>query len=105
MSEGAEVTLTRKNDTGVGPCITERAAIANRMHADATLSIHADGAAESGHGFHVIVPEPVGKNEEIVDDSHRSAWTFATPITPEPACPSPPTSGRTAWTSATTWAG
>ncbi|NVI88276.1 N-acetylmuramoyl-L-alanine amidase [Actinomadura sp. BRA 177] len=71
MSEGAEVTLTRKNDTGVGPCITERAAIANRMHADATLSIHADGAAESGHGFHVIVPEPVGKNEEIVDDSRR----------------------------------
>ncbi|MEU8345086.1 N-acetylmuramoyl-L-alanine amidase [Spirillospora sp. NPDC048832] len=69
--EGAKVTLTRKNDTGVGPCITERAAIANRLHADAALSIHADGAAPSGHGFHVIVPAPVGENKGIVDASRR----------------------------------
>ncbi len=70
-NEGAEVTLTREDDTGVGPCVTERAAIANRAGADATLSIHADGAAASGHGFHVIVPLPVGKNKGIVDDSLR----------------------------------
>lgn len=70
-AEGAKVTLTRENDTGVGPCVTERAAIANDAHADATLSIHADGAASSGHGFHVIVPKPVGKNKDIVDESHR----------------------------------
>ncbi|TDD92125.1 N-acetylmuramoyl-L-alanine amidase [Actinomadura rubrisoli] len=54
--EGAKVTLTRKSDTGVGPCITERAAIGNRLHADAALSVHADGAAASGHGFHIIEP-------------------------------------------------
>ncbi|MFE9103317.1 N-acetylmuramoyl-L-alanine amidase [Actinomadura geliboluensis] len=69
--EGAKVTLTRENDTGVGPCITERAAIANRARADAALSIHADGAAASGHGFHVIVPAPVGENKGIVDASRR----------------------------------
>ena len=65
------VRLTLKNYTGVGPSITERAALANGMHADATLSIHADGAAASGHGFHVIVPKPVGKNEDIVDESRQ----------------------------------
>ena len=70
-AEGAKVTLTRKNDTGVGPCITERAAIANRAHADAALSIHADGSSASGRGFHVIMPLPVGKNRAIVDPSRR----------------------------------
>ncbi|MFA1540136.1 N-acetylmuramoyl-L-alanine amidase [Actinomadura monticuli] len=70
-AEGATVKLTRENDTGVGPCINERAALANAARADATLSIHADGAAASGHGFHVIVPKPVGKNKDIVDESRR----------------------------------
>jgi N-acetylmuramoyl-L-alanine amidase len=70
-NEGAKVTLTRENDTGVGPCITKRAEIANRAHADAALSIHGDGAAASGHGFHVIVPLPVGKNKAIVGQSRR----------------------------------
>jgi N-acetylmuramoyl-L-alanine amidase len=70
-AEGAKVTLTRRNDTGVGPCVTERAAIANRLRADATLSIHADGSAPSGHGFHVITPLPVGKNAGIVAPSGR----------------------------------
>lgn len=70
-SEGAKVTLTRDNDTGVGPCITERAATANQAHADAALSIHADGASASGHGFHVIVPLPVGENKAIVDRSRH----------------------------------
>ncbi|TDD74528.1 N-acetylmuramoyl-L-alanine amidase [Actinomadura darangshiensis] len=69
--EGAKVTLTRENDTGVGPCVTERAATGNRLHADAALSIHADGSAASGHGFHVITPLPVGDNAEIVGPSGR----------------------------------
>jgi N-acetylmuramoyl-L-alanine amidase len=34
-SEGASVVLTRTSNTGVGPCITERAAIGNVAHADA----------------------------------------------------------------------
>ncbi|WP_243711366.1 N-acetylmuramoyl-L-alanine amidase [Actinomadura sp. KC216] len=68
---GAKVTLTRKDDTGVGPCVTERAAIGNRLHADAAVSIHADGAEPSGHGFHVIEPVAVGKNASIVEPSRK----------------------------------
>ncbi|GAA4297665.1 N-acetylmuramoyl-L-alanine amidase [Actinomadura luteofluorescens] len=70
-ARGAEVTLTRGGDSGVGPCVTERAAIGNRAHADAALSIHGDGAAASKHGFHVILPLPVGRNRGIVAPSAR----------------------------------
>jgi len=55
-SDGARVVLTRRSNSGVGPCITERAAVGNRARADAALSIHADGAAASARGFHVIHP-------------------------------------------------
>jgi N-acetylmuramoyl-L-alanine amidase len=47
---GATLVLTRNNDTGVGPCITERAAIGNRAAADAAISIHGDGAPSSPTG-------------------------------------------------------
>ena len=68
---GATVVLTRPDDRGVGPCITERAAIGNRAHAAAAISIHGDGAPTSGHGFHVIVPHGIGSNDAIVTPSHR----------------------------------
>jgi len=56
---GATVVMTRTTDTGVGPCIDRRAAIGNRAHADAAISIHADGAEAAGdHGFDVIYPQP-----------------------------------------------
>src|SRR5579862_9830719 len=58
-SEGARVVLTRTTNTGWGPCITERAAIGNRAHADAAISIHADGGPSTGRGFHVIYPPPI----------------------------------------------
>lgn len=71
-AEGAKVVLTRSSDTGVGPCITERAAIGNRHRADAALSIHADGASTRAHGFHIIGPVPLkGHNERIVPASWR----------------------------------
>jgi N-acetylmuramoyl-L-alanine amidase len=71
-AKGAKVFLTRPNDTGVGPCITERAAIGNRHKADAALSIHADGAGKGDHGFHIIEPAPIkGHNERIVPHSKR----------------------------------
>jgi N-acetylmuramoyl-L-alanine amidase len=53
---GAEVLLTREDDEGVGPCIDERAGVASGAGADLLLSIHADGAPASAHGFHVIHP-------------------------------------------------
>ncbi|XVQ10627.1 N-acetylmuramoyl-L-alanine amidase [Spirillospora sp. CA-255316] len=71
-AKGAKVLLTRKNDTGVGPCITERAAIGNRAKADAAVSVHADGAKPSGRGFHIIQPVAVkGHNSAMVPDSQR----------------------------------
>ncbi|HLV72757.1 MAG TPA: N-acetylmuramoyl-L-alanine amidase [Vulgatibacteraceae bacterium] len=71
-ADGAKVTLTRKDDKGVGPCITERAAIANRLKADAAVSIHADGNARpSANGFHIIEPVSIGANAAMVPGSRR----------------------------------
>ena len=71
---GATVILTRPDNNGVGPCVTERAAIGNRAHADAAISIHADGGPSGGRGFHVIQPAPVaGYNTAIVAPSARLA--------------------------------
>jgi N-acetylmuramoyl-L-alanine amidase len=51
---GIDVVLTRPDDTGVGPCVDERARIAGRAGAVAFVGIHGDGAAPGGKGFHVI---------------------------------------------------
>ncbi|MFF5249775.1 N-acetylmuramoyl-L-alanine amidase [Streptosporangium sp. NPDC000095] len=59
-SRGATVKLTRADNSGVGPCITERAAIGNDAKADAAISVHADGSSTANHGFHVIMPEKIG---------------------------------------------
>ncbi|WP_067481071.1 N-acetylmuramoyl-L-alanine amidase [Actinomadura hibisca] len=55
-AQGATVHLTRPNDTGVGPCVNQRAALANKVRAHAAISIHADGAPGKRRGFHVILP-------------------------------------------------
>lgn len=55
---GVQVVLTRPDDGGVGPCVNDRAAIATQLRADALVSIHADGATASGHGFHVAYSDP-----------------------------------------------
>ena len=71
---GARVVLTRHSNHGVGPCITERAAIGNRAHADVALSIHADGGPPSGRGFHVIYPPSIrGLTDDIAAASYRLA--------------------------------
>lgn len=70
--KGAKVVLTRHSDGGVGPCITERAAIGNRAHANAAISIHADGGSPGGTGFEVIEPGLVpGYTNNIVVPSRR----------------------------------
>ena len=53
QAHGVRVILTRPNDTGVGPCVDQRAAIGNQPGVAAVISIHSDGAPESDHGFHV----------------------------------------------------
>ena len=35
--------LSRENDKAPGPCVDQRAAMANAIHPDAIVSIHADG--------------------------------------------------------------
>ncbi|WP_329133786.1 N-acetylmuramoyl-L-alanine amidase [Streptomyces sp. NBC_00670] len=56
---GATVKLTQDGDRPWGPCVTERAQIGNKAHADAAISIHADGSAAGNRGFHVILPGAV----------------------------------------------
>jgi N-acetylmuramoyl-L-alanine amidase len=68
-AEGATVILTRPNDTGVGPCITQRTAIGNQAHADAVVSIHADGGPPSGRGFALLLPVGDGINDAVVGPS------------------------------------
>jgi len=71
---GARVVLTRRSNSGFGPCITERAAIGNRARADAALSIHADGGPPSGRGFHVVYPPRIrGLTGDIAASSRRLA--------------------------------
>lgn len=55
---GVKVEFSRADDTSVGPCVDQRAALANAMHPDAIVSIHADGAPPDGHGFHVNYSAP-----------------------------------------------
>ena len=50
-AQGATVLLTRPDDAGVGPCVDERAAIANQNNADLVLSIHGDGNNASSAGL------------------------------------------------------
>lgn len=55
---GVRVVLTRTDDSGVGPCVDVRGTAGQRADAAAVVSIHADGAAPSGSGFHVALSAP-----------------------------------------------
>jgi N-acetylmuramoyl-L-alanine amidase len=74
LRSGASVIMTRSTNGGFGPCITERAAIGNRSHANVAISIHADGGPASGRGFHVIYPPSIsGLTDDIATASHQLA--------------------------------
>ena len=71
---GATVYMTRTTDTGVGPCIDVRGQFGEKVHAVLTVSIHADGAASSNHGFFVMKPGNVaGWTDDIYVESGRLA--------------------------------
>ncbi|WP_191498513.1 Rv3717 family N-acetylmuramoyl-L-alanine amidase [Mycobacterium simulans] len=55
---GVRTQLSRESDNSVGPCVDERAALANAMRPDAIVSIHADAGPPSGRGFHVNYSSP-----------------------------------------------
>jgi N-acetylmuramoyl-L-alanine amidase len=68
-ADGATVVLTRTSNTGVGPCVTERAAIGNQAHANAAVSIHADGGPPVGRGSAILEPVADGINNAIIGPS------------------------------------
>jgi len=55
---GVRTAMSRGNDTGLGPCVDERAAMANALKPNAIVSIHADGGPPTGRGFHVLYSSP-----------------------------------------------
>ena len=67
--EGATVVETRTTNAGVGPCITQRAAIGNNAHARAAVSIHADGGPPDGRGFAILEPVADVVNDAIIGPS------------------------------------
>ncbi|MER6060018.1 N-acetylmuramoyl-L-alanine amidase [Streptomyces sp. NPDC001792] len=73
--QGATVKLTHDGDSPAwGPCVDQRARIGNAAHADAAISLHADGSAQGNRGFHVILPGSVhsgaADTRRIVGPSH-----------------------------------
>jgi N-acetylmuramoyl-L-alanine amidase len=84
-SRGAKVVMTRTTNSGVGPCINQRAAIGNAAHADAVLSIHGDGSlAQGARGFHVIIAQrmmggsAVQRASQRLGDDIRAAFRSGT---------------------------
>jgi N-acetylmuramoyl-L-alanine amidase len=55
---GVRTAMSRGNDTGLGPCVDERAEMANSLKPNAIVSIHADGGPPTGRGFHVNYSAP-----------------------------------------------
>lgn len=55
---GVRTAMSRGNDTSLGPCVDERAEMANALKPNAVVSIHADGGPPTGRGFHVLYSSP-----------------------------------------------
>lgn len=59
QGKGASVHLTKKDDHTDKVCVDRRGQIPNEKHADAFLSIHANGSqSPTPHGFFVMVASP-----------------------------------------------
>ncbi|MGV0644713.1 Rv3717 family N-acetylmuramoyl-L-alanine amidase [Mycolicibacterium sp. XJ879] len=55
---GVRTAMSRGNDNALGPCVDQRAAMANSLKPNAIVSIHADGGPPTGRGFHVLYSSP-----------------------------------------------
>jgi len=55
---GVRTALSRNNDNALGPCVDQRAEMANAMRPNAVVSLHGDGGPASGRGFHVNYSSP-----------------------------------------------
>jgi N-acetylmuramoyl-L-alanine amidase len=70
---GVRTAMSRGNDDALGPCVDERATMANALRPDAIVSIHADGGPTGGRGFHVNYSNP-----PLNDAQSGAAPRFAT---------------------------
>jgi N-acetylmuramoyl-L-alanine amidase len=61
---GVRTAMSRGDDTGLGPCVDQRAAMANALQPNAIVSIHADGGPATGRGFHVNYSDPPLNNAQ-----------------------------------------
>ena len=57
--------VTPANNSGVGPCVTTRAAMLDASGADVAVAIHADGGPPSGRGFAILEAVADGPNNRI----------------------------------------
>ncbi len=73
---GAQIVMTRTtNSVGeYGPCIDFRGRFGKAEGAVLKVSIHADGAPKSGHGFHIIAP---ANYAGYTDDIYRASGKLA----------------------------
>jgi N-acetylmuramoyl-L-alanine amidase len=70
--------MTRPNNSGIGPCVTTRAAILNNADVAVAVDIHADGGPASGRGFTVLEPVADGPNNGVIAASDTFAALLRT---------------------------
>jgi N-acetylmuramoyl-L-alanine amidase len=76
---GATVRMTRTSNDGWGPCVDVRGQFGEKVGADLLVSVHADGAAASARGFHILRPASIkGWTDDIVGASSRLAYAMRT---------------------------
>jgi N-acetylmuramoyl-L-alanine amidase len=68
-ADGATVVMTRDSNTGVGPCVDQRAKILNSANPVVSIDIHADGGPATGRGFAVLEPVADGPNNAVIPAS------------------------------------
>lgn len=74
LAQGATVVLTRADDSGIGPCNSERPEIANREGASLFLSIHVDGNTTTTlRGFHVTWSPLMAGGTPVSQASEKAA--------------------------------
>jgi N-acetylmuramoyl-L-alanine amidase len=88
---GARVQMTRTTNSrdAWGPCTWDRAKMANRIGADAMVSIHADGASAGSHGFFAMTPALIrGWTDDVVHKDRQLAKAMIAGMTAAGAPPS-----------------
>ena len=98
-----QVVMTRPNNSGIGPCVTTRAAIINDAHANVAVDIHADGGPVDGRGFAVLEPVADGPNNAVIASSAAFAAIMRNTFLADTGMPVSTYDGSTGCNPATTW--